>query len=560
MWFLLVPLSAFATNYTVKAGGGGNYTTISACTSAMANGDTCTVYAGTYTENVTISAGALGSIRTVNVNGTDVVTIVGSVTEGSYDSLIGNCTTVPSTPGTCLTVENPSSPNTAQCLTITTPATAPVVENTNFYECGSGYMVGQSSSTGTVSYLVFKGNTLSYSCSTAAVPNVCTAMEVNGDHNLIQGNSFSHVSDGPYYYGAHNYFIGNDFGPTADSDCGSNSSNCHIDLLQSDANVTGGAAASQYLVIESNKVHDMAVTGSFAGSGAHAGPLLQAESCSSLCFNAIIRFDTAYHIAGGGTTDDNSGVTPPPQAWINVKAYNNDWIDMLNTNTGVGADVNGHSHGSSGGSNVNEIYYFTTAGACNGTNPYDAQDTATTGYTYGYSLAYCVNGGTLYGHTYGSGAFTADTGNVQTNPLFNNYAGNDFTLQAGSPALNTGTHLTTVASGDTSTGTSLIVADAGFFQDGSGISGLSADCISVTTVSNHVCVTAVNYSTNTLTLASSITRTVGDSIWLYSDSSGTVRLTGTAPNKGSKALATSGSGGSSGSGFSISGGTFGAAL
>src|ERR1700721_2060035 len=62
------------TNYTVKAGGGGNYTTIQACASAMSAGDTCTVYAGTYNESPSIPAGTSGNYKTITVNGTDVVT------------------------------------------------------------------------------------------------------------------------------------------------------------------------------------------------------------------------------------------------------------------------------------------------------------------------------------------------------------------------------------------------------------------------------------------------------------------------------------------------------
>ena len=37
---------AEATAFTVKAGGGGNFTTISACANAAGAGDTCTVFAG----------------------------------------------------------------------------------------------------------------------------------------------------------------------------------------------------------------------------------------------------------------------------------------------------------------------------------------------------------------------------------------------------------------------------------------------------------------------------------------------------------------------------------
>jgi hypothetical protein len=52
-------VSARAANYTVKPGGGGNYATIRACASALSAGDTCTVYAGTYNEDVTLARAAI---------------------------------------------------------------------------------------------------------------------------------------------------------------------------------------------------------------------------------------------------------------------------------------------------------------------------------------------------------------------------------------------------------------------------------------------------------------------------------------------------------------------
>src|ERR1700721_1107632 len=101
------------TNYTVKAGGGGNYTTIQSCASAMSAGDTCTVYAGTYNESVTVTAGTSGNYKTITVNGSDVVSVRG-FTLNSHTQLIGNC---PTKQGTVITatcgffISNPSSPS-----------------------------------------------------------------------------------------------------------------------------------------------------------------------------------------------------------------------------------------------------------------------------------------------------------------------------------------------------------------------------------------------------------------------------------------------------------------
>jgi hypothetical protein len=80
------------------------------------------------------------------------------------------------------------------------------------------------------------------------------------------------------------------------------------------------------------------------------------------------------------------------------------------------------------------------------------------------------------------------------------------------------------------------VNDASYFQDGYGLSNaystVHPDCIAVGTAANQVCITAVNYSTNTLTLTSSISRSAGQAVYLYSKSDGTQVLTGNAPDMG----------------------------
>jgi hypothetical protein len=86
--------------------------------------------------------------------------------------------------------------------------------------------------------------------------------------------------------------------------------------------------------------------------------------------------------------------------------------------------------------------------------------------------------------------------------------------------------LTTVK-GTISNSTTLVVNDADYFQDGYTIPGVQGDCIAVTKITGNVCITAVNYSTDTLTLSSPISATNGDPVYLYSISDGTVVLTDT---------------------------------
>ena len=58
------------------------------------------------------------------------------------------------------------------------------------------------------------------------------------------------------------------------------------------------------------------------------------------------------------------------------------------------------------------------------------------------------------------------------------------------------------------------------------------DWIAIGTVTNTVQISSVNYSTNTITLASPVTWNNGDPIWLYKKSDGFVVLVGAAPDYG----------------------------
>lgn len=89
--------------------------------------------------------------------------------------------------------------------------------------------------------------------------------------------------------------------------------------------------------------------------------------------------------------------------------------------------------------------------------------------------------------------------NIQVAPNFNG----NYSPIAGSPTIDAGTFLTiTSASGS---GTQLVVGDAWYFSDGRGI--LSGDTIQIG--NNIRTITAINYSTNTITVNSSVTWTQG---------------------------------------------------
>jgi len=533
---LLLAVSANGANLTVKSGGGGNFTTIQACATAMSPGDTCVVYAGTYNENVTIPAGIAGNYKTITVNGTDVVQVKG-FTLGSHTKLVGNCPTLQGTvtTATCgFFITNPSSPNTA-CVSMGNSTTDVYIRLNTMYACG-GIGPGWPNN---VSYIYIQGNTGSYPNSTiATVPASCGGsgspvgnnIDLYGSHILVEKNDFSHFTISLSWNVQYSMTRNNNFHDMYEIN---NAGNCHGDTWFSEPGVS---VNDLYNVYEGNLQYN--------GYGSNIkGQLSQGETCGGTCQVLIERFNVTSRVGGGIVSNDTT--------WAAVKVYNNTWTSPLADsnfscgNASINNSVPNAGQTTSLSAYLNDIYYITNAAANSGCfNPYQLSTSSGSSGVWGYNLAFCVGGcRTVYGHLYQSGTFASETGQKIADPKFANYisdgnTSNDYHLQAGSPAIAAGTYLTTVASGDSGSGTSLVVSDATFFQDGYGLSNaystVSGDCIAIGTASNHVCVTAVNYSTNTLTLASSISRSSGQGVYLYSKSDGVQVLTGNAPDLGAR--------------------------
>jgi len=154
---------------------------------------------------------------------------------------------------------------------------------------------------------------------------------------------------------------------------------------------------------------------------------------------------------------------------------------------------------------------------------------------YLYNTTYSIN---TSGQTFANNW----AGDTQGDPKFVNASGTppsnktdgslpNLDLQSSSPAIDKGGALTTVTSA-TGSGTSITVANAGYFQDGTyGPPGvLQADWIAVGTIGNVVRISSI--SGNTINLANSISWTNGASVWLYKKSDGVRVLSGTAPDAG----------------------------
>jgi hypothetical protein len=109
----------------------------------------------------------------------------------------------------------------------------------------------------------------------------------------------------------------------------------------------------------------------------------------------------------------------------------------------------------------------------------------------------------------------------------------------GSDLIDSGISLTNVHADDPGYGTSLIVINADYFQDGWGMSGIGveADWIAVGNTSNAVQISSIDYSTNTIRLVNSISRNHGDNVWLYKKSDGKQVLYGSKPDVGAREYA-----------------------
>jgi hypothetical protein len=507
---LLLVVSASGANLTVKSGGGGNYTTIQACATAMAFGDTCTVYAGTYNENVTVPSGAWSSgYKTLTVNGSDVVNVLSFVLN-SHTKING------------FHIQNPSNPNGKECVWINQTSTDVFVEQNVITECGHNIAVTVDTNNpyAGADHVYIRNNTISYGCGTPASPNNCPAIAVAGSYSVVEGNDVSHHLFCAELYGNHIVARNNNCHDSYETENGPSSGNGHTDVMYAER------SNNIWPVFDQLWENNTAIT--VAGPNGK-GLWNAADSTCSSCTNVIGRFNTLAHIG--------SGVLAQTSGFPLVKFYNNTIVDFNTSYLSSYAQTAAtHDATSPNGSEFNSLFYLPEPIPSSlGWYIYNVYS-GNVGFTAGYNMAACSTSPCSFLNRSGAGSFATDaTGNqIVVGSPFVNYAANDFHLGTGVPAIGAGGPVTTVAAGDSGSGTSLVVNDAAFFQDSLGLSavGVQADCISVGTAANHVCITAVNYTTNTLTLASSISRSAGEGVYLYSKSDGVQVLTGTAPDLG----------------------------
>jgi hypothetical protein len=485
-FFAFPGLSARATTYTVKAGGGGNYTTISACAAAATAGDTCLIYAGSYSGWTQNANGVSGSPITFTANSGDTVTVTSGVTVSTRSYLVFSHLSFAVTNSICH----------GACAFLGNNGTNHVTVDhcTSTSKMFEGY-------DGTATDNVFSYNTVTYSS-----PTYDQGFYVFGDRNRFEYNEISGGGDDCFDLGGTNIVVRNNYC----HDINGATTGQHIDFIQAQP-VT---PALTYSLVE----HNVEQHCYNDGGNCHA-LILRGNNDATLITGVIYRYNYAQNLNGSGVVNGGSSSDFATHSSI----YNNTLaIETSDSTGGNFVSCWGGSHGTDGVMVANNISYNTGSG---GPSPFNC-DTGTNG-------AVLLNGNLAFVTGY-SGSWNAPYSTEATyaalhnqNPLFANYP-TDGTLQAGSPAINAGGALTTTNGAGTNS-TTLVLQNTYPFQPG--WAGVNGDCIRVG-ASTTTCITAINYSTNTATVSPAISWSNGAPVYLYKDSSGGVVLTGTNPDIG----------------------------
>lgn len=518
---LLIPSIVFGADYHVKkTGDNGNvgseaspWLTIQKCADTIIAGDTCIVHAGIYNETVTETTdGAAGNYITYVANPHLGVTMRGfDVTGLDYIRIVGFEITH-------LTTE-------AHSITATGGTYNQFLYN-YIHHVNSGILLDST----TTSYNIVRGNTIEFTICPASGPCMGGGtVSVKGASNLIEYNNLAHVSD--YFalsatanVNGYNIFRNNYLGHCYFSDFPDNT---HTD---ENAECTANDTASDF----TGEYYPSCCSG--AGTGT-----CTARHIDELQENALVNyilFEKNYHEYGADSdiTDrhgllarlaNNVGMKLRDNLFSRVltswysggsgfRLYNNTTVNSKSAST---AALNYGSHGqATDGKAFNNLYYNATAAANNW--PYAITITepvseliADYDLWYGYT-AYYLAAGYQAPSTWEGGASQV----VNSDPTLNS----DYSIPVTSPAKGAGV-TATLANGAGVATTTLIVDDAQPFvgQDW-GVVDASGSAYGDTIVigtNDPVIITAINYATDTITIASAQSWDDNAPIRLYSHNS-----------------------------------------
>jgi hypothetical protein len=500
---LFAAAPAGADTYTVKAGGGGDFTTVQDCADKAQAGDTCVVYAGTYDETVSPkSDGAPGKPILYTVNPGDCVTVKGfSFGSASY-----------------ITVGEPNSPRCSKDgfrfsgfeITggqITWRKMTNVVIQNNYVHHTSGVCMkgpGSNFFFGASTYVYVLNNIFTV-CGSLG-PGLAGGMQIEGNHWLIDGNTLSHLEDGIYLYGAYMVLRNNTFGPLLASDYTTQ----HPDGVESTC-THGRDYPLQRMLYENNTTID------WGAANAHGFLLRDTESCGQT--SNVIRFSQFINLGSNWIANDgnSTGELIYNNSVQNTQAAakDKDYSDLVFTHGDIGANVLNNIIANTGRSYSSNYCIF-------------ADKTSAPGFVEHHNLCFSSTWGGAWQAPF-PGYDYAKSDILNKDPRFVNPSA-DLHLQPRSPAIGAGGPLTT-AVGSGLSSSSLTVANAGFFSDGYGLTGVQADWIRIGP-STTVQIASINYSTNVLTLAGPASWENGAPIYLYKNSEGVVVLNGADPDIG----------------------------
>ncbi|MFH1642548.1 MAG: fibronectin type III domain-containing protein [Nanoarchaeota archaeon] len=478
---------ASPTGTVRTVGPGKQYQTIASCVAAMSAGETCLVYGGSYGELVTMSSGSGGNYKTVLAQEPASTTKFTIPNNAAYIAIKG------------MNISGGS-----EVITGSGTSSYITIENNYMDSVGSSNTI--DSELHLSDWWIIKDNVI-YDC---------------GYKSVVIGHGSNNLIDSNFFYGGGNDIIYDGSFTTSvirnniayNNDPAIIASNYHLDFFQWDGE--GGANSIQGLLIEGNthincddssgNCHFVIIRNPSGNTAEH--PIIR--------YNYVNDLDGSGILIGGGSTDQVDY----------ARVYNNDLTEFSSKTI------------SAGGAFL--VFYMGDYGKLRNNIGYDCchpdwypWSESTPVFDNDYDIAFRV------GDTGNWGSASARYNGYYDEPHYAAYRNQDPGLinypygpeiSSDSFAIDKGGPLTNVATADTGNGTTLAVGDARWFQPG--WAGTQADWIAVGSVSNVVQISLINYTTNTITLANSISRNDGDSVWLYKKSDGQIVLYGSAPDVG----------------------------